>query len=61
MTLKKVCRANNMNRWPFHNCKSLGNVIGRTKQVLDDGTGQEDMLKLAALEALEKQRQIMRV
>ncbi|DBA84344.1 TPA: hypothetical protein ACH3X2_006259 [Trebouxia sp. C0005] len=59
-TLKRVCRANNMRRWPFCKRKSLGNLIDRTKQVLDDGTGQNHMQKLAALQVLEKQRQVMR-
>ncbi len=60
-SLKRVCRANNMSRWPFRKRKSLGNLIDRTKQVLDDGTGQNHMQKLAALQLLEKQRQVMRV
>ncbi|DBA96988.1 TPA: hypothetical protein ACH3X3_012913 [Trebouxia sp. C0006] len=59
-SLKRVCRANNMSRWPFRKRKSLGNLIDRTKQVLDDGTGQNHMQKLAALQVLEKQRQVMR-
>ncbi|KAI9789639.1 MAG: hypothetical protein M1835_001533 [Candelina submexicana] len=60
-TLKRVCRANNINRWPFRKLKSLGNLIERTRRVLDDGTGQETMQKLAALQVLEKQRQLMQV
>jgi len=36
-------------------------LIDRTKQVLDDGTGQGNMSKLAALQVLEDQRQTMRV
>lgn len=50
-----------MQRWPFRKRNSLGRLIDRTKQVLDDGTGQDNMQKLAALQVLEKQRQIMRV
>ena len=50
-----------MKRWPFRKRNSLGRLIDRTKQVLDDGTGQDNMQKLAALQVLEKQRQIMRV
>ena len=60
-TLKRVCRASNMKRWPFRKRNSLGRLIDRTKQVLDDGTGQDNMQKLAALQVLEKQRQVMRV
>ena len=60
-TLKRVCRANNMSRWPFRKRKTLGNLIDCTKQVLDDGTGQNHMQKPAALQVLEKQRQVMRV
>ena len=60
-TLKRVCRAGNMQRWPFRKRNSLGRLIDRTKQVLDDGTGQDNMQKLAALQVLEKQRQVMRV
>lgn len=59
-TLKRVCRASNMKRWPFRKRNSLGRLIDRTKQVLDDGTGQDNMQKLAALQVLEKQRQVMR-
>lgn len=59
-TLKRVCRAGNMQRWPFRKRNSLGRLIDRTKQVLDDGTGQDNMQKLAALQVLEKQRQVMR-
>ena len=50
-----------MKRWPFRKRNSLGRLIDRTKQVLDDGTGQDNMQKLAALQVLEKQRQVMRV
>ena len=50
-----------MQRWPFRKRNSLGRLIDRTKQVLDDGTGQDNMQKLAALQVLEKQRQVMRV
>ena len=50
-----------MKRWPFRKRNSLGCLIDRTKQVLDDGTGQDNMQKLAALQVLEKQRQVMRV
>ncbi len=50
-----------MNRWPFRKHKFLGNLIDRTKQVLDDGTGKNRTQKLAALQVLEKQRQVMRV
>jgi hypothetical protein len=50
-----------MSRWPFRKRKSLGKLIDRTKQVLEDGTGQNHMQKLAALQVLEKQRQVMRV
>lgn len=50
-----------MKRWPFRKRSSLGCLIDRTKQVLDDGTGQDNMQKLAALQVLEKQRQVMRV
>jgi len=60
-TLKRVCRSNNMTRWPFRKRNSLGRLIDRTKQVLDDGTGQDNMKKLMALQMLEKQRQVMRV
>lgn len=60
-TLKRVCRASNMKRWPFRKRNSLGCLIDRTRQVLDDGTGQDHMQKLAALQVLEKQRQVMRV
>lgn len=56
-----MCRASNMKRWPFRKRNSLGRLIDRTKQVLDDGTGQDNMQKLAALQVLEKQRQVMRV
>lgn len=27
VTLKRVRRANNMNRWPYHKCKKLGSMI----------------------------------
>ncbi len=60
-TLKRVCRSNGMTRWPFRKRNSLGRLIDRTKQVLDDGTGQDNMKKLMALQMLEKQRQVMRV
>ncbi len=50
-----------MTRWPFRKRNSLGRLIDRTKQVLDDGTGQDNMKKLMALQMLEKQRQVMRV
>ena len=50
-----------MSRWPFRKRKSLGNLIDRTKQVLDDGNGKNSMQKLAALQVLEKQRQVMGV
>lgn len=59
-TLKRVCRSNGMTRWPFRKRNSLGRLIDRTKQVLDDGTGQDNMKKLMALQMLEKQRQVMR-
>ncbi|KAL0018384.1 hypothetical protein WJX77_012621 [Trebouxia sp. C0004] len=58
-TLKRICRDNNISRWPYRKRKSLGTLIDRTKQVLDDGTGQDNLPKLAALQVLEKQRQIM--
>lgn len=57
-TLKRVCRASSMKRWPFRKCNSLGCLTDRTKQVLDDGTGQDNMQKLAALQVLEKHRQV---
>ena len=57
----RVCRASNIKRWPFGKPNSLGRLIDRTKQVLDDGPGQDNMQKLAALQVLEKQRQVMRV
>ena len=60
-TLKRVCRSNGMTRWPFRKRNSLGRLIDRTKQVLNDGTGQDNMHKLVALQVLEKQRQVMRV
>ncbi|DBB03216.1 TPA: hypothetical protein ACH3X1_013302 [Trebouxia sp. C0004] len=60
-TLKRICRDNNISRWPYRKRKSLGTLIDRTKQVLDDGTGQDNLPKLAALQVLEKQRQIMQV
>ena len=50
-----------MDRWPFRKRNSLGRLIDRTKQVLDDGTGQDNMQKLVALQVLEQQRQSMRV
>ena len=59
MTLKRVCRANSVDRWPFHKRKCLGNLFERTKQALDDGTGQDNMQKLAVLQLLEKQRHLM--
>jgi len=34
----------------------LGTLIDRTKKVLDDRTGQDNMPKLVALQVLEKQR-----
>ena len=46
---------------PFRKRKSLGTLIDRTKKALDDGTGKDNMPKLAALQVLEKQRQIMQV
>jgi len=52
--LKRVCRANSMSRWPFRKRKSLGKLIDRTKQVLEDGTGQNHMQKLAALQVLSE-------
>lgn len=60
-TLKRACRVNGMMRWPYRKRNSLGRLIDRTQQVLDDGTGQDNMQKLAALQVLEKQRQILRV
>ena len=59
MTLKRVCRANNIHRWPFHKRKSLGNLIEHTKRALADGTGRDNMQNLAVLQVLEKQRQVM--
>ncbi|DBB13743.1 TPA: hypothetical protein ACH3X3_000751 [Trebouxia sp. C0006] len=46
-TLKRICRANNVNRWPYRKRKSLGTLINRTKKALDDGTGKDNMPKLA--------------
>lgn len=54
-----MCRANSINRWPFCKRKSLGNLIERTSRVLEYGTGQENMQKVASLQVLEKQRQLM--
>lgn len=53
-TLKRSCRANNMDR--FRTRKSLGNLIERTKQALDDGTGHANMQKLAGFQVLGKQK-----
>ena len=61
MTLKRVYHANKIKRWPFCQRKSLCNLIERTRQVLNDGTGQENTQKLAAVQVLEKQRQVMQV
>ena len=60
-TLKRVCRENGIKRWPYRKRNSLGRLIDRTKQVLDDGTGQNNLHRLAALQVLEQQRQSMRV
>lgn len=59
-TLKRVCRENGIKRWPYRKRNSLGRLIDRTKQVLDDGTGQNNLHRLAALQVLEQQRQSMR-
>ena len=61
MSLKRVCRANTINRWPCRTRKSLGNLIERTRQVLDHETEHDKMEKLAALQVLVKQRQLMQV
>lgn len=42
-TLKRVCRESLITRWPYRRRKSLGTLIDRTKQVLNDGTGQDNM------------------
>ena len=60
-TLRGVCRANQLSRWPYRKCKSLNNLIDLTRQVLDDRSGQNDVEKLAAVQVLEKQKQLLQV
>ena len=60
-TLKRICRAEGVPRWPFRKRNSLGRLIDRTQHVLDDGTGQDHLQMLMALQLLEKHRQVTRV
>jgi len=57
-TLKRICRDNHVSRRPYRQHKSLWAIYNHIKRDLDDGTGQHNMPKLAAL---EKQKQAMQV
>ncbi len=60
-TLKKLCRENNLDRWPFRKRKSLSQMTVRTKQALTDSEETDKVQIQAALDVLEHQRQRMRV
>ncbi|DBA88627.1 TPA: hypothetical protein ACH3X1_016475 [Trebouxia sp. C0004] len=60
-TLKKLCRENSVDRWPFRKRKSLKQVTVRTKQALTDSEETDKVQIQAALDVLEHQRQRMRV
>lgn len=60
-TLKKLCRENNLDRWPFRKRKSLSQMTVRTKQALTDSEETDKVQIQAALDVLEHQQQRMRV
>ena len=60
-TLKKICRENSLDRWPFRKRKSLDKVIRRTEQALIKCTSRNPSPEQGALDLLKQQRQHMSV
>lgn len=56
-TLKKVCRVNNIGRWPFRKRSSLNRLIEKTREYFA-GDSQQCAEALAQLEA---QRSVLQV
>ena len=58
-TLKKVCRAHSLERWPCRKRNSLERLLNRTRQVLEDSSQVDNLQCQAALSVLENEKKDM--
>jgi RWP-RK domain len=60
-TLKKICRANNISRWPFRKRNSIDKLIEKTRLYMRDGDGEARRQTALTLGTLEVERQKLQV